>query len=155
MVMFFVEKKIFISYSLKPPLYTGKISVVVSRALLIGLFLHCIFAIYIYGQEDIFPRSLTIIQVNDIFQLDIGTQTNSLFQDLMARLVNSPFFVIMALIVLTTIILELVFGGFKGTNLKYKFLKDFQNSIEGNYYDNFNVIHYNDLPKYDFRLVEE
>lgn len=155
-VMFFVEKKLFISYSLKPPLYTEKIAKMMYRLMLFSCFLHCLFAIYIYGESDIFPENINLIKVNDYLSLDfLNKNDNSFINDLIQRLANSPFFVILTLLTFLSFFLEMIIGSLSGTNFKKKFLKDFNNSIEGNYYDNFQLIIYNDLPKYDFRLLQQ
>ena len=154
-VMFLVEKKIFISFSKKPPIYTEKIYKVVEKCILFGLLLHCLFAIYIYGEASIFPEDISLLKVNDLITINKNNNENTFVEDLIRRLLNSPFFIILFLLVLLTLVLDIIINTLLSTNLKNKFLKNFKNNIEGTYFSNFNVIHYNDLPKYDFRLTEE
>jgi hypothetical protein len=154
-VMFIVEKKIFISFSKKPPIYTEKIYKVVEKCILIGLMLHCLFAIYIYGESSIFPENISLLKVNDLISINTSDNQNTFVEDLMRRLLNSPFFIILFLLVLLTFILDIIINMLLNSNLKNKFLKNFENNVEGTYFSNFNIIHYNDLPKYDFRLTEE
>jgi hypothetical protein len=154
-VMFIVEKKIFISFSKKPPIYTEKIYKIVEKCVLFGLMLHCLFAIYIYGEESIFPNNVSILKVNDLVTINTQENENSFIDDLMRRAINSPFFIILFLLVLLTFVLDIIINILLSSNLKSKFLKNFENNIEGTYFTNFNIIHYNDLPKYDFRLTEE
>lgn len=157
LVMFLVEKKIFISFSKKPPIYTEKIYKIVEKCVLLGLMLHCLFAIYIYGEKSIFPETISLLKVNDLIKIETSSSSNSnsFFQDLFYRLLQSPFFIILFLLVLLTFLFDLFVISLLSSNLKKKFLKDFENSVEGSYFTNFNVIHYNDFPKYDFRLTEE
>ena len=154
-VMFLVEKKIFISYSKKPPIYNEKIYKMVEKCLLCGLMLHCLFAVYIYGEDSIFPESISLFKVNDLVKINTGSTANSFLSDLLRRLQNSPFFILLFLLVLLTFILDIFINFLLKKNLKAGFLKNFKNSVEGNYYSNFNIINYNDFPKYDFRLTEE
>lgn len=153
-VMFLVEKKLFISYSLKPPLYTEKIAKMMYRLMLFSCFLHCLFAIYIYGETDIFPNDINLVKVDDYLSLDFLNHNNSFINELVRRLAKSPFFVILALLTFISFFLEMILSSLSSTNLKKKFLKDFNNSIEGDYFDNFQLITYNDLPRYDFRLLQ-
>lgn len=154
-VMFFVEKKIFISYSRKPPIYNEKIYKIIEKCILSGLMLHCIFAIYIYGEEEIFPESISLVTVNDLVQLNLGESENGFVTDLLARFLKSPFFVILFLLTLLTLVLDLIIDGLIRSKVNHKILKNFQDSVEGDYFANFNVINYNDFPKYDFRLTDE
>lgn len=153
--MFLVEKKIFISFSRKPPIYTEKIYRVVEKCILLGLMLHCLFAMYIYGEKSIFPETISLLRVNDLIKIETSSNNNSFIQDLLNRLLLSPFFIILFLLVLLTFLFDLVVNSLLSSNLKSKFLKNFENSVEGTYFTNFNIINYNDFPKYDFRLTEE
>jgi hypothetical protein len=154
-VMFFVEKKLFISYSIKPPLYTEKIAKMMYRLMLFSCFLHCLIAIYIYGESDIFPENIILVKVDDYLSLGFLNNANGFINDLVRRLGNSPLFVILALLTFFSFFLEMIIGSLSSTNFKKKFLKDFNNSIEGDYFENFQLINYNDLPRYDFRLLQK
>ena len=108
-----------------------------------------------YGEESIFPENLSLVKVNDLIQINVSNSENSFIQDLFRRLTNSPFFIILFLLVALTFVLNLIISLLIKKKLNNKFLKNFENNIDGNYYSNFNIINYNDFPKYDFRLTEE
>lgn len=155
--MFLVEKKIFISHCRKPPLYTDKISRVIMKFMLFALLIHCLFAIYIYGEEDIFPSSVLLINVGNIVQIktiDNSGQYN-LLNDLFRRAYNSPLFCFLTALVIVVIVFDYLVDGFSKKSQKSQFLKNFETDIQGSYYDNFSRIVYNDMPQYDFRLTDK
>lgn len=157
LIMFLVEKKIFISFCKKPPLYTDKISKVVMKFMLFALLIHCLFAIYIYGEEDIFPNSVSLITVGNIIEIQTidNDSDYNLLNDLLRRAYGSPLFCFLTALVVVVIIFDYLVDGFSKQSMKTKFLKNFEVHVEGSYFDNFSRIVYNDMPQYDFRLSDK
>lgn len=125
--------------------------------MLFALLIHCLFAIYIYGEEDIFPSSVLLINVGNIVQIktiDNSGQYN-LLNDLFRRAYNSPLFCFLTALVIVVIVFDYLVDGFSKKSQKSQFLKNFETDIQGSYYDNFSRIVYNDMPQYDFRLTDK
>ena len=154
-IMFLVEKKIFISYSKKPPIYNDKITKVVIRSMLISLVLHCIFAIFIYGEPELFSYEMKIMTIDGEVSLEELNENSTFWDRFYHRLRLSPFFVILLFVVVFFIVLDLFLNSVFGSSLKKKVSLNLNNKITKNYFENFKILNYNDFPKYDFRLTEE
>ena len=154
-IMFLVEKKIFISYSKKPPIYNDKITKVVIRSMLISLVLHCAFAIFIYGEPELFTYEMTIQTIDGEVSLQEMENNPSIWVRFYHRIKLSPFFVILLFVVIFFIILDFFINSVFGSSLRKKCALNINNEITENYFENFKILNYNDFPKYDFRLTEE
>lgn len=155
LVMFIVEKKIFISYSRKPPLYSDKITKVVIRNMLFSLVLHSFFAIFIYGESELFSFHFTLTSINGEVQVNETSEINTFWQMLYHRIKLCPFFVVFGLVVIGVILFDVFLNSLFGNSLRKKMFKDLDTNIKKSYFENFKTINYNDFPKYDFRLAEE
>jgi hypothetical protein len=100
-------------------------------------------------------ESVSLVTINDLITLNVDEGQNSFVQDLFRRFLNSPFFVILCLLSILTLVLDFIINSLLRSKVKAKFLKNFSNTVEGDYFSNFNIINYNDFPKYDFRLTDE
>jgi hypothetical protein len=153
--MFLVEKKVFISYSKKPPLYTDKITTVVIRLMLFSLILHSLFAIFIYGEEALFTFSMKVLSLNGEVSIDDSERYDSFWSDLYYRLRTSLLFVILFLLTLFVLLMDIFFNDLIARSLKKKLFKKDEEENKGTYFEKFKILNYNDFPKYDFRLADE
>ena len=154
-IMFLVEKKIFISYSKKPPIYNDKITKVVIRCMFISLILHCIFAIFIYGEPELFDYSMSIKTINGEVMFEDDYENFSFWKYFFKRIRLSPLFVLLLFIVIFFLVLDLFLNTVFGDSLKKKINFNLKKNITKTYFENFKILNYNDFPKYDFRLSEE
>jgi hypothetical protein len=154
-VMFLVEKKIFISYSKKPPLYNENISHIVIRCMLISLILHSLFAIFIYGEPELFSFHFSLISINGEISVNDSDGFYSFWDHLYHRIKLCPFFVVFCLVVIAVFLFDLFINSVLGDSLKKKMFRNVKHKIDKSYFENFKVINYNDFPKYDFRLSDE
>lgn len=154
-VMFLVEKKIFISYSKKPPLYSDKITKIVIRYMLFSLVLHSLFAIFIYGEPELFSFHFNLTSVDGEVSVDESIQDYTFWEIVYHRIELCPFFMVFCLVVLGVILFDFFLNSIFGSSLRKKIFKNLETNIKKSYFENFKIINYNDFPKYDFRLAEE
>lgn len=65
-LMFFIEKKVFITYTKKPPMYTGIIMSFITKFLPIASLFSVGFSIYILGNSSLFPVNEENSTLNDL-----------------------------------------------------------------------------------------
>jgi ABC-type uncharacterized transport system permease subunit len=123
--------------------------------MLISLILHSIFAIYIYGETELFSFHFSLVNINGKINVSDNDELETIWQHLSHRIKKCPFFVVFCLIVIGVLVLDFFIDSVMGASLKKKMFKDIKNDINKSYFENFKVISYNDFPKYDFRLSDE
>ena len=136
-------------------MYNDKITTIVIRLMLVSLLLHSAFAIFIYGENELFSFDMKVFSLNGSVQVDEEDRYNDSWSDLWYRIMTSPFFVILFIVTIFVLIIDIFFNDLLSKAIKKKQKKRGIEGITGTYFDNFKIINYNDFPKYDFRLAEE